>query len=134
MLLVCAVALSGLAGCTRLKQTAILETTHPETGVVEKRTLDMTLNTTGSGKQAVEALRGSSGKTLSLGAKNADQESSLAGISDILGELLKVVSLMQGGGLSAQPLGITRSVTVTNFVRKTNFVTRYVTNTVTTPR
>jgi len=67
-----------LTGCNTVRVTSRDVSTNGAT-----REVTISVRTRGDAKQAVENLRASNGKTLSIGAAGMDQESSTAGLLEI---------------------------------------------------
>lgn len=76
------------AGCASVSQT-LQSRTVAEDGTVEERTLSVRVSAVGDAKQAVEKLRASSGKTLSVGVEGAGQETTSPALADLFLELLR---------------------------------------------
>jgi hypothetical protein len=80
-----------LCGCASVRQTLTAETVN-ECGQVERRTLSVSVNAIGDAKQAVEKLRASNAKTLSVGVDGASQETKAPELSELLLDLLRKAS------------------------------------------
>lgn len=73
-----------MIGCSSVKQTAKWTETDPTTGITVQRELQTAVMGWGDSKNAVEKLRSSNGKTLSLGAAGVSEETSSAGMVELI--------------------------------------------------
>ena len=86
--LLAALAVACLCGCASVRQTLTHEVTN-ECGETERRTLSVSVLAAGDAKQAVDKLKASNAKTLSVGVEGASAETKSPELVDLLLELLR---------------------------------------------
>ena len=78
-----------LAGCATVTQTAKTESTNPTNGVVTVTTAQSRITAWGDAKNVVDKVRASAGKTASVGASGVNEETTTAGLQNIMQILLQ---------------------------------------------
>jgi hypothetical protein len=93
-----------LCGCMSIKQEARTTETDPETGIITEHSVSSKVSAMGDAKAIAEKLRGSAGKTATIGLGSASGEANgsttIKAAGGLIGEAVDAYMKIQTGGAS----------------------------------